>query len=115
MKLFFLMPTLVFSVLLSASRGFVPKAEVQFRLDASIVRPLSLSNDENLTGERRDFIATSAAAIGSSLLLMASTSVPAIAAADPQIEKDKENIVKGYKRLEYLLSNWEKVSKSMSI
>lgn len=36
-------------------------------------------------------------------------SEPAVA-ADPQLEKDKVNILKGYQRLTYLLDNWVKVS-----
>lgn len=42
--------------------------------------------------------------IGSIVLLPDSSS----AAAVSQEQKDKENIVKGYKRLQYLLDNWEK-------
>jgi hypothetical protein len=37
-----------------------------------------------------------------------SISLPANAASSSQAEKDKEKIVKGYKRLNYLLDNWEK-------
>ena len=42
--------------------------------------------------------------IGSIALVPNSSS----AAAVSQEQKDKENIVKGYKRLQYLLDNWEK-------
>jgi hypothetical protein len=50
---------------------------------------------------RRDFVG-SLTLIGSTLFLPQ----PSIAAVS-QEQKDKENIVKGYKRLQYFLDNWE--------
>lgn len=54
--------------------------------------------------DRRQFVTSSLSIIGSSLL----TPLPGHAAATntPQQQKDKDNIVKGYNRLQYLLDNW---------
>ena len=51
---------------------------------------------------RRDFFASLVVGSASAVLLASS---PAVAASQEQ--KDKENIVKGYNRLQYLLDNWE--------
>lgn len=51
---------------------------------------------------RREFLSIFGG-IGSLVLIPDSSS----AAAVSQEQKDKENIVKGYKRLQYLLDNWE--------
>jgi len=55
---------------------------------------------------RRDILSQTTAAIFS--LATATTAIPSAALAYPEEKKDKENIVKGYKRLQYLLDNWEK-------
>ena len=52
--------------------------------------------------DRRDFL-TRLVFIGSATIV----SSPTIASAASQEQKDKENIVKGYNRLQYLLDNWE--------
>ncbi len=54
--------------------------------------------------DRRQFVTSSLSIIGSSLL----TPLPGHAAASTtsQQQKDKDNIVKGYNRLQYLLDNW---------
>lgn len=56
---------------------------------------------EAVAQDRRAFLAR--LTVGSAAL----ASSPAIASAAPQEQKDKENIVKGYNRLQYLLDNWE--------
>jgi len=55
------------------------------------------------TKDRREFL--SSLVIGSAMA--PSLLVPSTAAAATQDQKDKENIVKGYNRLQYLLDNWE--------
>ncbi|KAL9186158.1 hypothetical protein ACHAXT_005396 [Thalassiosira profunda] len=50
---------------------------------------------------RRDFLTR--LVVGSAAL----ASSPTVASAASQEQKDKENIVKGYNRLQYLLDNWE--------
>ena len=52
--------------------------------------------------DRRDFLTR--LVVGGSATIV---SLPTIAAAASQEQKDKENIVKGYNRLQYLLDNWE--------
>jgi hypothetical protein len=56
---------------------------------------------------RRDILTQSTAAIFS---IATSTTIlfPSSANAYPEETKDKENLVKGYKRLQYLLDNWDK-------
>ena len=56
--------------------------------------------------KRREFLSTIIGSTSGSLLIL-SNSPPANAAASSQEQKDKENIVKGYNRLQYLLNNWE--------
>jgi hypothetical protein len=60
------------------------------------------SVDADVSEGRRRFFG-SIGVVGSALL----TSQPAFADAS-QEDKDKANILKGYKRLQYLLDNWEK-------
>ena len=64
--------------------------------------------DEGDFTSRRNFCGSVAAV--SALIF----SEPAVA-ADPQLEKDKVNMLKGYQRLTYLLDNWEKVSFHLSL
>ena len=56
--------------------------------------------------KRREFLTIIIGSTSGSLLIL-SNSPPANAAASSQEQKDKENIVKGYNRLQYLLNNWE--------
>jgi hypothetical protein len=65
-------------------------------------------SDEGDVTSRRNFFGSMATV--SALIF----SEPAVA-ADPQLEKDKANILKGYQRLTYLLDNWEKVSFLLSL
>ena len=64
----------------------------------------SESNSASLaTQDRRDFLTKFVVGTAAPLLV----SSPALAAAPSQEQKDKENIVKGYNRLQYFLDNWE--------
>lgn len=57
---------------------------------------------------RRGFLgATLGLGVSTTSVMMLSFSPPAFAASN-QEEIDKANVVKGYKRLQYLLDNWEK-------
>ena len=53
---------------------------------------------------RRSFLVSSTGVLSSVLLF----GHPSAFAAVSQEEKDKQNILKGYARLQYLLDNWEK-------
>ena len=59
-------------------------------------------NKEGNSQQRREFFSC-LGIIGSTMMMVPS---PSFAAAS-QEQKDKENIVKGYQRLQYLLDNWE--------
>jgi hypothetical protein len=64
---------------------------------------------------RRHFGQKTLASFGTALLLVSTaTSSPAFAAAaaaaKDMFAQDKDNIVKGYQRLNYLLDNWEKLT-----
>mmetsp|Transcript_7488 Transcript_7488/g.14205 ORF Transcript_7488/g.14205 Transcript_7488/m.14205 type:complete len:241 (-) Transcript_7488:1718-2440(-) len=65
----------------------------------------SLCN-EHAAESRRSILKQSSATIFSALIVGSMT--PSQALAYPQEKTDKENLVKGYKRLQYLLDNWEK-------
>lgn len=68
--------------------------------------PTKRASSSNIcTHDRRQFVA-SLITVGSATPLLVSAS-PALAAAASQEQKDKEKIVKGYNRLQYLLDNWE--------
>ncbi len=56
------------------------------------------------------FFTTTTAVTGLSPLLYTPTTAEAAAttADSPQTKTDKDNLIKGYKRLTYLLNNWEK-------
>ena len=59
--------------------------------------------------DRRQFVSSSLSIIGSCALTGTTTlltPLPGHAAITPQQQKDKDNIVKGYNRLQYLLDNW---------
>eukprot|EP00984_Skeletonema_dohrnii_P011734 scaffold4707_cov96-Skeletonema_dohrnii-CCMP3373.AAC.4 len=58
--------------------------------------------------DRRHFVTSSLSIIGSCALTGTTllTPLPSHAATSPQQQKDKDNIVKGYNRLQYLLDNW---------
>lgn len=56
---------------------------------------------------RRDFFASSLSTIGSAALILTPLPGHAASTATSQQQKDKDNIVKGYNRLQYLLDNWE--------
>ncbi len=63
------------------------------------------SNHYNLEGsDRRGFLGT---AFGIGFSTMVSFNTPAFAAKLSQDDIDKQNVVKGYLRLQYLLDNWE--------
>jgi len=64
---------------------------------------LGLTSPINSNQVRREFLGL-VGGIGSLVLLPDSS----LAAAVSQEQKDKENIVKGYNRLQFLLDNWEK-------
>jgi hypothetical protein len=78
--------------------------------DESISRSTSLTTSDATTS-RRHFGQKILVGFGSIAALVSSSSssspLPAFAAEDT-LTQDKENIVKGYKRLNYLLDNWEK-------
>lgn len=59
--------------------------------------------EDNMT-DRRGVITRSISVLGGILAV----SRPSSALAYPQEKQDKEKIVKGYKRLSYLINNWEK-------
>jgi hypothetical protein len=56
---------------------------------------------------RRDFFASSLSTIGSAVLILTPLPSHAASTATSQQQKDKDNIVKGYNRLQFLLDNWE--------
>ncbi|KAL7495877.1 hypothetical protein ACHAWT_004210 [Skeletonema menzelii] len=58
--------------------------------------------------DRRHFVSSSLSVIGSYSLSGTTllTPLPGHATITPQQQKDKDNIVKGYNRLQYLLDNW---------
>lgn len=65
------------------------------------------------TSSRRDLFTKSCSmlgtiALGTGLVLPNNINPNDVAMAYPQEKADKENIVKGYKRLTYLIDNWEK-------
>lgn len=66
----------------------------------------TLGTTEHATESRRSILKQSSATIFSALVVGSMTPFPAL--AYPQEKTDKENLVKGYKRLQYLLDNWEK-------
>ncbi|CAJ1916152.1 unnamed protein product [Cylindrotheca closterium] len=72
-------------------------------LACSTPTTIGLTSPTNNNQVRRDFIGL-LGGIGSFVLLPDSSS----AASASQEQKDKDNIVKGYDRLQYLLDNWEK-------
>ncbi len=67
---------------------------------------LELQVDGNTEEDRRGFLST-AIGIGVSTGIL-SFNTPAFAAKMSQEDVDKQNVVKGYQRLQYLLDNWEK-------
>lgn len=82
--------------MLSVSVAFMSPGKI-FRADVKCLA----ERDAEISHGRREFFG-SLGLVGTVLL----TSNPALAAS--QEEVDKANIVKGYKRLQYLLDNWEK-------
>jgi hypothetical protein len=93
------------------SHGFIPcqKMTTHYCPSGFAARHHLASSGDDFTSRRE--VLASVTIIGSSFLFGATeTSAFADGVDAKQIEKDKENILKGYKRLEYLLSNWEKVS-----
>jgi hypothetical protein len=65
------------------------------------------ADDVSQYTSRRAFLDSSLAMTSSGVFLLVGNK-PAVAAAPSQQEVDQANIVKGYKRLQYLLDNWEK-------
>ncbi len=68
-----------------------------------------MDNDGNPNVLRRDFLRSSLVAVVGSAPLFWWVVPPSAnaASASPQDKKDRENIVRGYNRLQYLLDNWE--------
>jgi hypothetical protein len=85
--------------------AFVHPLQMQTRVSQSA--RLAVLDEGDVTS-RRNFFGSVATV---SVLLF---SEPAVA-ADPQLEKDKANMLKGYQRLTYLLDNWEKVGFLLSL
>jgi hypothetical protein len=87
-----------------------------FNLHPSFSMMIQVKSDNKATelleppstcSSRRSVLKQSTAGIFSALVVGGSM-VPSKALAYPQEKTDKENLVKGYKRLQYLLDNWEK-------
>lgn len=72
------------------------------RSDSSIIRPKSPPSHG-----RRDFLASLIVGSTTPWLFSSPASAAATASSQQQQEKDKANIVAGYKRLQYFLDNWE--------
>ena len=92
------MPRLLFTAIVSLTAATSSSAWV-----APNNAPLR-SAGSGVAQDRRDFLAKLVVGTAAAPLLVSS---PALA-APAQEQKDKENIVKGYNRLQYLLDNWEK-------
>jgi hypothetical protein len=95
----------------SSSSTQIQEKSDKVKGDDSISRRASWVTNAAYPAARRDFgqkflVAFALVVVSPSL----SRPLPAFAAAttDMSLEQDKENIVKGYKRLNYLLDNWEK-------
>jgi hypothetical protein len=68
----------------------------------------SSSSSHDHVSSRRLLLKQSTAATIFSTLIAGTMMIPSQALAYPQEKTDKDNLVKGYKRLQYLLDNWEK-------
>lgn len=79
-------------------------------IDTSASASTSLHAETENSQSRRDILRKSASTFLSiaTTVTASSTFFPssALASAYPQEKTDKDNILKGYKRLEYLLENW---------
>lgn len=74
-------------------------------------KPTSTSS-QSLEECRREFLSKSVAIcstiMGTASIVYPESAMAKVAADSEQMKTDKQNIVKGFKRLDYLLTNWEK-------
>jgi len=71
--------------------------------------PNTFSDDGEVHMNRRSSLSFLSTMLTTSAAAVALGPLPSMAATSyPQAESDKKKIVSGYKRLEYLLNNWEK-------
>ena len=94
-----MMPRLLLTAILSLTAATSTSAWV-----APNNAPIQSSSNSPTAQDRRAFLTKLVVGTAAPLLV----SSPALAAAPSQEQKDKENIVKGYNRLQYFLDNWEK-------
>ena len=76
--------------------AWIPPSSPPIRYDSSI-------QSKSSSTDRREFLSSSLI-VGTTLLTTFNNAYPAFAGTS-QVQKDKDNIVKGYNRLQYLLDN----------